>query len=88
MSDEHPHYDFSAPAPQPVVEQTPEVFHTIRLIYKSGVVQDVVTNAFSIQRGRNTTVTWGSYCNPRPLLIGAEDLAAVFQLDYHGEPPT
>lgn len=84
---EHPHYDLAAgPAPIEMAPPEPPALFTVRLIYKSGLVMDIVTDEFRI--GKNE-VHWGDYCNPRPLLFGRADLAAAFQMDHLDlpEPP-
>ena len=81
----HPHYDLNAgPAPIEVPEPGPAPLFTVRLVYKSGFVQDIVTDAFQITKGKK--VAWGNYCVPRPLLLGIDDIAAVFQMDQLTDP--
>jgi len=63
--------------------QTVEVF-TIRVIYKSGAIQDFQVTEFSIKAG---TYTWTTYGNQvRPLQFGVDDIAAVWQLTTKNLP--
>lgn len=80
---EHPHYDLSQPpAHAELPEPTPPVMFTIRVVYKSGFVQDFVTSDFVIGKGE---ARWSDDTRPRPLLMGVDEIAAVFQLDQLDE---
>lgn len=56
---------------------------TVRIIYKSGAVQDVecenFTVLFSPAKGL-TRIEWEN-ARPRPLFLGIDDIAAVYEMD-------
>lgn len=55
--------------------------HKVRIIYKSGVVQDVKCDDFKVSLGNGglSRVTWDN-AKPRPLYIGVDEIAAVYEL--------
>lgn len=51
----------------------------IRVVYKSGYTHDFWVRSFNTD---GASFTWDSVeVNNRPLMIGAEDIAAVWQID-------
>jgi len=61
--------------------------HRIRVIYKSGAIMDFDCNEFTVER--NSTTGWLE-CGwtdawPNPLLLGIDDIAAVFEIDKETE---
>lgn len=54
---------------------------TIRIVYKSGHAEDFEVEKFSIKDG---VFTWREHNpkGPKPLLLGADDVAAVWQLGH------
>jgi hypothetical protein len=53
---------------------------TVRVIYKSGATMDFDCDDFTWKReGGSVKVTWRN-AHPDPILIGADDIAAVYQL--------
>lgn len=59
---------------------------TIRIIYKSGATMDFDATSFEVDYtslGGNPRFTWtaANAAAPRPLVIGAGDIAAVWQID-------
>jgi hypothetical protein len=60
----------------------PERNFTVRVIYKSGATMDFACDEFSFERERGEqkfTVTWKN-AHPAPILIGAAEISAVYQL--------
>lgn len=54
-----------------------ETVFRVRIIYKNGYAQDFDCTAFTIS---NKEVKWKAVGSPNPLLIGVDDIAAVWQL--------
>jgi hypothetical protein len=51
----------------------------IRVVYKSGYTHDFWVRSFKTD---GTSFTWDSVeANNRPIMLGAEDIAAVWQID-------
>lgn len=51
--------------------------YKVRVIYKSGAQMDFNASEFSIENG---VWTWSNDAHPRPMLLGVNDIAAVWQL--------
>jgi hypothetical protein len=51
---------------------------TIRVIYKSGYAMDFDATDFSLSKG---AYSWSAYGSPSPVMIGADDIAAVWVLN-------
>ncbi len=51
--------------------------YTIRVIYKSGAQMDFDVTSFTIQGGR---YAWEWHSGPKPILLGVDDVVAVYQL--------
>jgi hypothetical protein len=49
----------------------------VRVVYKSGYVQDFWCNSFSIQNG---TWKWDAAGSVTPVMLGVDDIAAVWTL--------
>lgn len=55
----------------------PPTIHCIRIVYKSGHTEEFNCIEFSCTRG---SYSWKSIGRPFPLLIGADDIAAIWQV--------
>lgn len=55
----------------------------VRIVYKSGYTHDFETTAFSV---KGSSYTWDNYStNNKPVQLGVDDIAAVWQLGYRTE---
>lgn len=54
-----------------------ETVFRVRIVYKSGYVQDFDCTDFTMS---DNTITWMAAGNINPLKIGIDDIAAVWQL--------
>jgi hypothetical protein len=55
--------------------------YTVRVVYKGGATVDIDCKNFKIERnglGNITQVTWED-AHPHPIVIGVDEIAAVFQ---------
>lgn len=63
-----------------------KLFHRksiVRIIYKSGVVQDIKCTKFTIKKdfeGALTFVEWTNDAYPNPMAIGISNIEAIYQL--------
>lgn len=54
---------------------------TMRIVYKSGYVHDFTCRTFKVTDG--TSFVWsGTSIKNRPITIGADDIAAVWQIGH------
>jgi len=55
--------------------------HKIKVIYKSGAVQVIRCDTFSVKHapGKITELSWEN-AKPTPLFIGVDEVAAVYEL--------
>lgn len=56
--------------------------HKVRVIYKSGVVQDIRCDQFKVTfsaMGGLARITWDN-AHPSPLFVGVDHIAAVYEL--------
>jgi len=53
----------------------------IRIIYKSGYVQEVTAKSMTVKRypGGSKDIEWDSM-DPKPLLLGVDEIAAIYEL--------
>jgi hypothetical protein len=54
-----------------------ELVYRVRIVYKSGYVQDFECTEFSIT---DSKITWDAVGVTRPLKLGFDDIAAVWQI--------
>lgn len=58
--------------------------YRMRIIYKSGATIDFDVKSFEIERNQHgNTYTWDYYGGPKPVLLGADEIAAVYQLESY-----
>lgn len=69
-------------------EKNPTHIITIRVVYKSGYTHDFDVTDFSVNQA-TLTYTWTAW-NPAnaPLLIGVDDIAAVWQVNIRPWEPS
>ena len=56
--------------------------HKVRIVYKSGVVQDVRCKEFTVRWNQVDgihTVKWEG-CEPHPMYLGVDEIAAIYKL--------
>lgn len=53
--------------------------YTVRIVYKSGYTIDFEVKGFEIA-GDYSKFRWDWYSGPKPMMLGADDIAAVYQI--------
>jgi hypothetical protein len=60
------------------------IVYRMRIIYKSGATIDFEVKSFEIDRKpHGNTYKWDHYGGPKPILLGVDEIAAVYQLESY-----